>query len=292
VIALRRALFNVNAGEISELADALNANAAPLRSALTMATDAAAPMWDTVAGLIISSPDGLSALAAGDFTAAEVAAYAPALEPFGLSVRFDHQLRDVNGPWASRRVGVWQLHGRTDTAGEFALGVVTPRLTVNSLFSDAMFRPDTESPAAALVRTLVLRRISAELGLGRDPGPQSVVADLPTAAPHGYLRAVVAQPGHRLPEAGIGAAIEFMRAYPNPDAAWSALHEWSTRGYLLTITRDGFIAAHEAASRAISRAEEPDRDRVDCVLPLAWDVREGRNQVVRVTFVSGATRAS
>jgi hypothetical protein len=27
-------------------------------------------------------------------------------------------------------------------------------------------------------------------------------------------------------------------------------------------------------------------------LPLAWDVREGRNQVVRVTFVSGATRAS
>lgn len=288
VIALRRALFNVDGGEIAELVDTLNANSAPLRSALTLASDTAAPHFDVVAAAIIADDGGLLHLAADDFTAADVAAAAPALAEFGLAVRFDHKLREANASWTSRRVGVWQLRGRTATAGEFALGVVTPRLTKNSLFADPMFRPEAESPAAALVRTLVLRRIISALSLGSSRKEPDPVADLSAHRPGGHLRAVAAKPGQKIPEASTAAAVEFLRAYPNPDAAWVALSEWSNRGYLLTITHDGFIAAHRAATRAVNRAEEPDRNRIDCVLPLAWDVREGRNQVVRVTFVAGS----
>ena len=67
--------------------------------------------------------------------------YAP-INEFGIEVRFDVKLLERNGAWASRRVGVWQIRGTTVGGDEFSFGVVTPRLTANSLFSDPLFAAD------------------------------------------------------------------------------------------------------------------------------------------------------
>jgi hypothetical protein len=288
VVALRRSLFNCPPGPPGELFEVLDARAGGLRDGLAALSRYAGPNWPVVAAEIIS--DGLIDDACGDFSVADVASWLPAAEPFELEVRFDAQLREKNGTWASRRVGVWQIRGVTPGGDPFGFGVVTPRLTANSLFSDELFDPRRESLGAALVRSLVLRRIiNARLGGGRlvrhrvgDPMPDHDSAR--PARPQGHLMAVAAKTGQKLPDAGVGAAVAFVTAYPDRDAAWEALTRWADRGFLLTVTREAFRSAHTNASRALRRAEEPDRNDVDCLLPLAWDNQEGKAQVVRVTW--------
>lgn len=291
VTAVRRALFNTPDGPVGELCELLNERRASLQTGLESVSKAAAPRWSEVTALIMSDPDGLSTDATGDFTEDEVSSYLPAAADLHLRVAYDERLRTKSGAMASRRVGVWQISGRTDGGDDFALGVITPRLTVNSLFKDMLFAPERESPAALLVRTLLLRRVlNRHLGAsyggqvgGPDPG--TVVAP---RKPGAYLRAVVSQPGHKLPEASVEAAAGLIEAYPDPEAAWAALDRWSGRGYLLTVTREGFLAAHRSVSRSLARVEDVDRGAIDCLLPLAWDVREGKARVVRVTFTRSA----
>lgn len=290
VTAVRRAVFNTEPGPIGEFTDLLDERRAALRDGLSVLSRYAAPNWAEVAGLIIADPEGLAPDACDDFSAEEVSSWLPVAGEFGIEVVFDPKLRESNGAWASRRVGVWQIRGTTAGGDEFSFGVVTPRLTANSLFSDPLFSPGREAPAAALVRSLVLRRIiDRHLGGGRlvrhrigDPVPEVDRASKSRTV--GHLRAVVAQPGQKIPEASLSAAMAFLATYPDPEAAWEALCRWSDRGFLLTVTREGFIAAHRNASRSRRRAEEPERDDIDVVLPLAWDSRDGHAQVVRVTW--------
>jgi hypothetical protein len=47
------------------------------------------------------------------------------------------------------------------------------------------------------------------------------------------------------------------------------------------VAKEGFLAAHRNALRFMRRAETPERDDVNVLLPLAWD---DRSRVVRVTF--------
>jgi len=282
VTAVRRALFNTDAGPVGELLDLLNSRRSDLVTGLELANRQAGPQWSTIAALILSSEDGLSGDATGHFGTQEVAAYLPAAKPLSLEVRFDEQLAERNGAWTSRRVGVWQLRGETPGGERFALGVVTPRLTVNSLFNDDLFAPDKESPAALLVRTLQLRRLVQRHLHGTDGFR---VGNPGAAAPSGaHLRAVVARPGQKLPEASVSAAMGFLESYPDPESAWDALERWADKGYVLTVTRDGFVAVHRRAARTLRRMEDPERADIDCLLPLAWDVREGKAQVVRATF--------
>jgi hypothetical protein len=292
VFAVRRAMFNNPSGPIGEFVEVLDERRGALRDGLSVLGRYAAPNWGQVAGLIIADADGLVDDACDGFGPEDVTSWLPAAGRFGIHVRFDNELRERNGAWASRRVGVWQILGTTPGGDEFGFGVVTPRLTSNSLFSDPMFDPRGESPAACLVRSLVLRRIiERHLGGGRlvthrigDPVPEVAAT---RAGSFGHLRAVPAQPGQKLPEASLGSAVAFLDAHRDPDAGWAALSNWAERGFLLTVTREAFVDAHRRAGRALRRAEEPERGDVDCLLPIAWDNRDGHAQVVRVTWARG-----
>jgi len=198
-------------------------------------------------------------------------------------VSYDVRLREKNGVWASRRVGVWQIHGVGSEGERFSFGVLTPRLTANSLFSDRLFDITVESPAALLVRGLLLKRLlDRHLG-GAQTTIEPASSDATTVS--SYLRAIPARPGARLPEASAAAAVHFLQTYPDSEAAFNALQAWAHRsGAVITVLKDGFIASHRRAYRFLRRAEELERDDIDVLLPLAWD---SHNRVVRLTFVRG-----
>jgi hypothetical protein len=283
VTATRRALFNTATGEVSIVFKELNEHADSIRAAVSALNEVAAPGWETVQSLLGSSPDGLSGDATGDFTEEEVASFFPGGRKLHLTVQYDVKLREKNGNWASRRVGVWQVCGVNPNGERFSFGVLTPRLTVNSLFVDSLFEVSREAPAALLVRGLLLKRI-IDKHLG---GSRVSVAGVrgATTKPSSFLRSVPAKPGAKLPEASLDAAIHFIQTYPDPEAAFDAVEEWARRsGAVVTVLREGFVAAHRRASRFLRRAEEIERDDVDVLLPLAWD---DKNRVVRLTFVRG-----
>lgn len=284
VTAVRRALFNTGSASIEELIELLVSCRAQLQAALVGLMEVAAPNWRVIEGLLVSSPDGLSAEATGDFSAEEVAEFFPGAESLGLRVVYDPKLRTASRQWASRRVGVWQLRGSDAHGHRFSLGVITPRLTANSLFVDRQFAPEREGAGALLVRGLLLRRLVHShlepLGLHQVEAPPTDGERSKTGGPH--LRGVVARVGAKLPHASMAAAVHFLQTYPNPDHAWEALAGWAERtASLLTVNEDGFKECHRNASRFMRRAEEPERADVDCLLPLAWD---SQARVVRVTF--------
>jgi hypothetical protein len=248
---------------------------------LTFSNGWAAAHWTTVADAIISADDGLSSTATGSFTAEDTTTYLPGLAGLGVSVEFDAKLRTVSGSWASRRVGIWQVRH-----GDVAVGVATPRLTRNSLFVDKLFVPDAESTVALFVRGLLLRRICTQLL----PAPQGSVPDMNLTQPRatGYLRASPARSGQRTPEASVEAAVEFLRAHDTAEEAWATLSAWAERGYTLSVTRDAFLAAHSTAVQLIDRAEQPPREEIDVLLPLAWH----DTGVVRATWAANSARNS
>lgn len=279
VTAVKRALFNFPRGDVDALVSALNGRRAGLVHALEELSDSCSESWDVVESLLVTDPGALVDLATGDFEPDELAEHFPPARELQLRALFDEHLRESNGKWAARRLGVWQLRGEVDGV-PFALGVVTPRLTPNSLFSDQLFTPALESPAAAMLRGALLRRISRELlsvpvpaAVGVDPGTGGV--------PGVHLRAVVARVGAKLPEASVEAAVNFVHSYPDGRDAWAALERWAATGYLLTVSEEAFLAGHANALRFIRRADTPPRDDINVLLPLAWD-RQSR--VVRVTF--------
>jgi len=283
VTATRRALFNVASGEAGSAFKALNEHHDSIRAAVASLNQVAAPGWEQIQTLLVSSPDGLSGDATGDFTTEEVAQFFPGGKILHLSVQYDVKLREKNGSWASRRVGVWQISGVAPNGDRFSFGVLTPRLTANSLFSDDLFDIRREAAGALLVRGLLLKRlIDRHLGGSRVSVGRAV---RPEAKPTSFLRSIPAKAGAKLPEASLEAAIHFIQTYPDPDVAFDAIDEWARRsGAVVTVLRDGFAAAHRRAQRFLRRAEEIERDDVDVLLPLAWD---DKNRVVRLTFVRG-----
>lgn len=284
VTAIRRSLFANRGGGERGLLDALAAQRPTLSAALVQVIDQVGGQWSTIEERILATDDGLAAAATDDFTTEDVAELFPEASRWDLEVRYDEKLRESAGTWASRRVGVWQLRGHDAAGKRIALGVCTPRLTANSQLRDPLFAPNREAPGALLVRALLLRRLAkSQLGVDAEaltpPRPTPV---LPQRAQGTHLRAVPARVGAKLPEASVASAVHFLHTYPDEELAWLALSEWATRTKtLLTVSEDGFKAAHRRAARFLRRAEEPERDDVNVILPLGWDDQQ---RVVRVSF--------
>jgi hypothetical protein len=290
VTAVRRCLFGGDAGPVGEVCALLDGRRAGLVQAVARLSRIAAPRWaDTIVPMLMSADDGLAGDATGDFDTASISPFFAGADDFDLRVVYDAKLRERNGTWASRRVGVWRVTGRTPGGDDFSFGVVTPRLTVNSLFRDPLFDPRTEASAALLVRGLVLSRFVAG-HLGR--AEVTVAGEpVPAPAPVGRLLCRVAQPGQKVPQASVAAATNFVTLFPDTDSAWRLLSHWAGDAVLLTVTPEAFRHAHRRIARHVARAEQPDRDDIDSLLPLAWDTRDGRGQLVRVTFTRGDTDA-
>lgn len=282
VVAVRRALFNRPSGPVTDLVDVVCERADVLRDAVRNLLNRAAPRWSIVESLLVESNGAaLADAAASDFDTATIAEFFAPAADLELTVTFDAKLVERNARSVARRVGVWQIRGVSGDGVPFGLGVISPRLTANSQFNDPLFRVDTESPAALLVRGLVLQRL---IRTHIDPALRAHVADIaPTQRQPGpHLRAIVAQVGAKIPEASVDAAVHFLQTYPDPDVAWSELDDWATRTRaVLTVADEAFRRAHRNATRALRRAEDPDRDDLNVVMPLAWN---DDSRVVRVTF--------
>lgn len=280
VTAIRRALFNGPTGRVADAVDQITERRAALVDVVERLGRTAGPRWDVVERLLVDSSDGLSETVTGEFTTNEIVDIVPALAEFSPTVSYDSRLAERNGRWASRRLGVWQLRGTNESGEPFAFGIVTPRLTANSVFSDELFAPRRESAAALLVRALILNRlIVRHLGAGT-----SLQSDAQNTAPDptgkAHLRAVVARVGAKVPEASTSSVAHFLQTHPDPDAAWRALNRWAGDTHLLTVSESSFRKAHTSALRAVRRAEDPTREDIDTVLPLAWV----NGRVARVTF--------
>lgn len=275
VTALRRAVFTGPHGDVGEVVRRLRHHRDELIAMLEARLRAAGEVWDVVEEKLIHRSGELIDAATGDFDTIEVADAAPSLAGLGVHVRYDARLRDRSGTQAPRRLGVWQLRGTGDDGQEWALPVVTPRLTERSTFGsrsfgDATFAPESEAPSALLVRALLLGRVCD----AASETPQE------SQAPP-RLMAKVAQPHAELPEASMSSAVRFLRRYRDADAAWHALLGWAGERHTVLVREAEFKSAHERARRMVSRAEEPARDDVNTLLPLAW---RDDNQLVRVTF--------
>lgn len=286
VTAVRRAIFSGPKGDINPLLRILNSHRKSLITSLVETNTTVGRLWHLVEEKLVTSPKELLSYASSNFTSSEVAKFVPAAKDLNVSIVYDEVLAKTNAEWAVRRIGVWQIKAET-SAGPLALGVVTPRLTRNSLFVDPLFLPAAESSAALLVRCLLLQRILTGFLKGVSfpvlkPDPVEPGVGGP------YIRAVIAKPGAKLPEASIEAAVRFMQTYPDGEQAWQALNKWAGVSYLLTVSHDGYISAHTNAQRHLRRAEEPTRADINIVMPLAWD---SKSRVVRITFVRPATRA-
>lgn len=281
VTAVRRALFNRPSGSVGPFVEILNDRRLSLKEVLTQTSDMAASSWDIIHEKLMADGDLLNGDAINDFDTDEISDFFPPAKELGLRVVFDARLREGNKQWASRRVGVWQITGK-EGHDAFALGVITPRLTVNSLFKDPLFVAAKESPAALLVRSLLLRRLIRN-HIGTEV-PGVIIPSALVKTPGGpYLRAIVAKMGAKMPQSSPEAAIRFLQAYPDPDAAWAVLERWADATYLLTVSKEGFVASHKNAARFLRREEAPLRDDINVILPLAWD--QGPSpRVVRVTF--------
>lgn len=277
VTAVRRAVLASQDSSAQVLVDALNQHRQSLASTLEDLSAKAEPLWGTVENLLVTNLEAVGPLAVGDFDTSDVAELFPAARALELRVVYDERLRDSQGLWSARRVGVWRVTGASG-GRRFALGVVTPRLTANSLFHDPLFAPNAEAPGAALVRCLLLRRFLRD-GLRHDVDPVVTVDPSVTGGP--FLRAVVARPGARLPHASVEAAVNFLQSYPDAELAWETLQRWAGEKYLLTVTRDAFLAAHASATKLVRRADDPERTDIDVLLPICWD---DKSRVVRVTF--------
>lgn len=289
VVATKRALFTHAAGSVTSVAEMLSARTEGLLTGLDLFRKATAPAWDVVEEALVTSVDGLSKLVTTPFDTAEIDSYCHGAAALGLRIVYEEKLAARNKAWAARRMGVWVVSGRSPE-GSFAFGVVTPRLTRKSTFSDPLFAPSTESPAALLVRALVLRRLAREV---LSVAPEVLAyrvgqpASLPTisqpAAPKPFLRGVPAHKDGKTPEASVAAAVAFIQSR-TVDEAWEMLSSWAGTDHLLVVSEETFRTAYRRAATAVRRAETPDRTDINSVLPLAWDP-SGR--VLRVTFVRG-----
>jgi hypothetical protein len=278
VTALRRAVFNTPPGSIADLLNAINSHRGSLLTAVEEVNATLGRSWSLVEERLVSSPASLLPFAVGDFATSDIEEFFPPARSLNMRIVYDRQLLEQNNEWSTRRVGVWQIV--VDSPTQCALGVLTPRLTRNSLFVDPQFLPQYEATASLLVRALVLRRLLKGI---LDTTPSSVLSPDPLHQSTGgpYLRAVPARPGAKLPEASIEAAVHFLQHYPDGENAWAALTRWAGEAYLLTVSHDGFLASHRNALRYVRRAETPEREDINVLLPLAW--ADG-SKVVRVTF--------
>lgn len=277
VTAIKRALFASPVADGNTLLEPLVASRTGLVDQVLTLTAALGNCWPQLEMQLVNDPGLISEQLCAGFDTSEVCRVVPGLAGAGARVVFDGKLADKAGPRAARRVGVWRIVGDDDVA-PVALPAVTPRLTRSSLFTDALFAPAHDGVASLLVRCLMLARLTnvALAPVAADVDPVTVTG----------LRIVPARPGERMPEASLKAAAAFVQTYPDAHHAWEVMSSWVQRrpseaALVLTVTGDGFMSAHKRVMRAVRRAEEPTREEVNVLLPLAW---EAGSRVVRVTF--------
>jgi hypothetical protein len=245
----------------------------------------ASPQWSVIERMHAARTDDLVTTLTEPFDSGELARFFPPAASLSMRITMDPRLVQQAGSWVSRRVGAWRVETLDKNDKTASLGVITPRLTRNSMFNDGLFDPGKESSAALLVRCAILGRIT-ERHLG-GAHPAAVPVDPAMAAKGSYFRSVVAKVGEKLPEASADSAVQLLEAYPQATDAWDALTRWSGEGYVLTVSRARFEDAHGLLSSELRRAGAFDQDEINNLLPLAWDTR---GRVVRVTFVRRRTR--
>ncbi len=279
VTAVRRVLLPVPTGANELLLAALFDRHQGLVGLVRRMNEQAAPQWTVIERMHAAQTASLAETLSEPFATGELARLFPPAGELGLSLTLDPRLVQTSGPRVGRRVGAWRLESRDGGGSGASLGVVTPRLTRNSMFKDPLFEPGGESAAALLVRAAILARI-LERHLGGTE-LSAVPVDPAVAARGSYFRSVAAKVGEKLPEASAESAVQLLEAHPDPATAWDALSVWAGGGFVLTVDKTKFIEAHRRLAAELRRAGTFEQVEINNLLPLAWDTR---GRVVRVTF--------
>ena len=274
VIALRRVLFSQAGAGIKNLVDVMAKHRSGLVTSLSLLNEKVSAQWTVIEALQAAHPENLSAAFTDPFSTGEIARIFPPAAALRMEVLFEPKFAESSGIWCSRRVGAWRI---TLPDRDGALGVVTPRLTSSSLFNDPVFKPESESASALLVRNLLLRRLTWRFLDGSVPD-----AVRPDGKPvNYYLRAIVAKVGAKLPEASVESAVNFVQQHQDSHRAWGSIQAWAADGHVITVSRNDFDAAFVRVVSCLRRAETPERSDINHILPLAWD---NKSRVVRVTY--------
>jgi len=235
--------------------------------------------WDEFERLIISSPEKLLHLLSEGFNTKEVNTLLRNLDFNSISINFEDSLIKSSGENSIKRLGIWNVNFVDGKGIPQTTYAITPRLTRNSLFKDSLFLPEKEGILALLIRVLLMRRIYATIN--QSSLTRTLTKDFVSNKTPAYYKAIVPKVGEKLPEASTDAAILLLQSFHNSNLAWDAMLSWSEGKYILTITESQFKESFEKAKQLLKRAEKPDRQLIDNLLPLCWD---SKSRVVRVTF--------
>lgn len=276
VTAMRRVLFSRTGEGVCEFIDEISKHRRGLIDTLLSLNKTMASQWMVIEKLQAAQPESVSSTITEPYLPNELSKLFPPSIEMGLEIRFDEKLAQSSGSGASRRLGAWRVDIQSGSNG--SLGVVTPRITGNSLFSDKLFIPEKESTSALLVRAIMLRRLAWRY-LDSEV-PNALQPDISTLHPY-HLRSMIPRVGAKLPEPSIDAAVAFVQRNPIAIDAWGNLNIWAKDKTILTVNKEDFLGAHERALASIRRAESPTREDINNILPLGWD---SKNRVVRVTY--------
>ena len=280
VTAMRRALFTGVGQDLSRPLVELSASSAAVAAHAAAARTLLADSWDIVQTALIGDDPRILQCFTTPFSTKELANVFPPAITLNLEAHLEPVLAEQAGKNVTRRLGIWTLTGHPSRSPQFSLGVITPRLTRNSLLRDDRFDPAGESPAANIVTAALLYRVADAL-LNASPGNVEVTVPAGMRPPVQFTQ-MPAKAGARLPEASPAAAARFVAAFPTSRAAWDALTGWATsQGAALALDEESFAAAFARAHQAVTRAEDPRRSDIDLLLPIGWSQNA---RVIRVTI--------
>lgn len=276
VTALKRVLnFTPHTDTWNTVSELLWNNRTGLVAALNTVRNFAEPLWDEIVECMSTDPEKLTNTVCSPFTPTQVTAALP--DNPGLSVNYEKRLFDRNKKWSARRVGIWQINTPDQ---KLKIGVVVPRLTQTSTFLDPLFDPATESPAALLVRVLILQRVCRTHFDWNPPTPRKNRVTKPGRKPH--FAGLPSKPGGKPTEASQETVQKMLTDHTTPPQLWDMLETWTqNRGYVLGVKKETWLKT----AYQIRAGAPPTRRTANTLLPVVWD--PARKRSLRVIYRSG-----
>lgn len=279
---LKNNIFSESNSDTKHVLNLLDDRMESLRNLLKKATSDLSQYWSVIEGLQIIKPQELSETISKKYTTQEIAHIINLSDEFEVEITHTGEGLDTNTEFLSRRIGVWCVNVyNKHTRLNNKICVATPRLTYNSMFNDPNYSPSSESPAASLVRTLLIYRLfDTYLKFAKIEKNKAVTGSKNSKHPNPTFKIIQAQPGQKMPEPSLESIINLVQTYQTYTQAYNILKSWASTRCVLTISEEEFKKAYLYVQDRIRKAETIDKSKAVDILPIAW--KDGK--VVRVTF--------
>lgn len=233
--------------------------------------------FTSVQDLLYSDLTSTSKSIYGDIPSGELLAFIPLSPAISLNIKFDKKLKEAFPGKYLMRVGVWNLECVIGGIG-LKTGVVTPRITYNSIFKDPLYKIDNESDLALLVRCVLLSRLLKLAGLG---SKVSISKDFHKNTGF-FLKAIPLKQGQKNPEPSYNSLLNFINNNHDATSAWAELTQFFGDRLQTAVTFKDFNIAFNNASDSVKKFEDVSIENRNIILPVVWS----QNGLMRVTYVS------